>query len=167
MRDYKTMMDLHPSLIGTMSVIGATAVGAPVDTLGFKDVLATLVAGAVFGSGTGSTITLAVKIQECATAAGTGALWADITNGAINNTFAFTTMTFTGTDPTMKQEAKYERLIDANRLRFLRAHATLAGTVGLGPKFAVSFLLGRPDDTLYVVSPSTQSTSNGEFTILR
>jgi hypothetical protein len=166
MRLLSDMYELRPSLIGTISTIGATAVGAPVSILGFREVLGTLVAGAVAGSGTGSTVTLAVKIQQSATATGTGALWTDVTPGDVNSTFAFTTMTFTGTDPAFKMEKKYERIGNTLTGPYIRAHATLAGTVGLGPKFCVNFLCGKPTDTLYVPSSSTASTGNVEFTKL-
>lgn len=164
MRQYTDLLDLHPSMIGTISTIGATAIGSPVDTMGFADVLATLCAGAVFGSGTGSTITLAIKVQESASAIGTN--WTDITDGAVNGSFDFDTVTLTGTSSVMVMEKQYERLNDSVRLRYIRAHATLAGTVGLGPKFCVAFLLGRPDDTLYIQSAETQATGNEEYTKL-
>lgn len=167
MRNLTDSLSLHPSLIGTISTIGGTAVGAPICVQGFREVLATLVAGAIFGSGAGSTITLAVKVQQSGSAAGTGALWTDITPGDVNSTFAFTTMTFTGTDPTLKMESKYERIGNAITGKFIRAHATLAGTVGLGPKFCVNFLLGRPVDSIYVGSASTEATGNGEYTLLK
>ena len=168
MRDYSSILELRPTLIGTLSTIGGTALGAPVDTRGFADVLATLVAGAVFGSGTGSTVALAVKIQESATPTGTGALWTDITDGAIHaGSFDFDAITITGTDPGLYMQKQYDRLNDANRKRWLRAHATLSGTVGLGAKVAVSFLLGRPDDTLYANNATTLGTGNPEYTLLK
>ena len=166
MRQHPDCLELRPSLIGTLSTIGGTAVGAPVSILGFRDVLATLVAGAVFGSGSGSTIALAVKIQQSATPTGTGALWTDVTPGDVNTTYAFTTMTFTGTDPAFKMQKIYERVGNSLTGPWIRAHATLAGTVGLGPKFCVNFLMGRPNDTLYVQSASTHSTGNVEYTKL-
>jgi hypothetical protein len=166
MRNYADIFAYHPSMIGTLSTIGGTAIGAPVCIQGFRDVLALLTAGAVFGSGTGSTITLAVKMQQSASATGTGAGWTDITPGDVNSTFAFTTLTFTGTDPAFKMEEKYERIGNAITGKFIRAHATLAGTVGLGPKFSVGFLLGRPTDTLYVGSATTEATGNVEYTKL-
>ncbi len=163
MRNYDAILDLHPCLIGSISTIGGTAAGAPIDTLGFKDVFAILTAGACFGSGTGATVTLSVKMQESASLTGTGTAWADIANGQFSGTFAFSSLSFTGTDPAMQMGKKYERLQDGTRLRYIRALATLAGTVGLGPKFAVSFLLGRPNDTNYVANAVTQATGNGDF----
>jgi hypothetical protein len=158
-----------PSLIGTISTIGATATGAPIDTLGFVDVLATLCAGAVTGS-TGSTVNLAIKIQESATPTGTN--WTDITNEAISQgSFNLTTLVFgndiaggttTGTWIPYQSVKKYAKLADANRLRYVRAHATLTGTVGIGPKFAVTLMLGRTDDSYYIQSAVVQSSGNIE-----
>jgi hypothetical protein len=120
------------------------------------------------GSGSGSTISLAVKIQESASVTGTGADWTDITDGAYHNgSFDFDTLTFTGTDPGLYMEKQYEVLKDGKRKRYIRAHATLTGTVGMGPKFCVQFLLGRPDDTLYISNAETQATTNSQFTILK
>lgn len=163
MRNYDSVMDFHPSLIGSFSAIAGTYIGAPVDSLGFKDVIALLTAGAVVGSGTGSTVTAAIKIQESSLVTGTGTAWTDIANGAINGTMAFTTLTFTGTDPGLQMGVKYEHVMDGTRLRYLRAHCTINGTVGLGPKISVGFLFGRPNDTYYVKNAATQGTGNAEF----
>ena len=173
MRNHNSVFEVRPSLIGTLSTINATAIGAPIDTIGFADVLATLVAGAIAGS-TGATVNLAIKVQESATATGTN--WTDITNEAVSQgSFNFTTLTFggdiaggttTGTWLGYQMGKKYARLSDANRLRYIRAHATLTGTVGLGPKFAVSFLLGRPDDTLYANNAVLVGSGNIEATKL-
>lgn len=165
MRNYDSILDLHPSMIGTISTIGGTAVGAPVDTLGFADVLAVLCAGAVAGSGAGALATLSIKIQESASATGTN--WTDITDGAVHaGSFDFDDVSFTGTSPVLVMEKQYEHL-GLGRMRYIRAHATLAGTVGLGPKFCVAFLLGRPQDTLYIANAETQATGNPEFTLLK
>lgn len=169
MRNYTHVVDIRPSLIGTISTIGATATGAPIDTLGFYDVMASLVAGAVAGS-TGSTVSLAIKIQESATPTGTN--WTDITNEAMTQgSFALTTMVFgndiaggttTGTWIPYQSTRKYGKMADGNRLRYIRAHATLSGTVGIGPKFAVSFILGHSDDTAYISSALTIGSGNIE-----
>ena len=177
MRNYTDVLEIRPSLIGTISVIGGTAVGRPVDCLGFSDVFALLVAGAVQGS-TGATVNLAVKIQESASPTGTGAGWTDITNGAIHSgSFDFDTLIFGGSiaggDTTAtwlpyQTGKEYEYIIgkDASRARYIRAHATLSGTVGIGPKFTVSFLLGRPNDTLYINNATTFASTNVELTKL-
>ncbi len=163
MRNYDGVMDFKASLVGSFSAIAGTYIGAPVDSLGFKDVIALLCAGAVVGSGTGSTITVSVKVQESALVTGTGSAWTDIANGAINGTMAFSAITITGTDPGLFQAVKYERVQDGLRLRYLRAHCTIAGTVGLGPKLSVGFLFGRPADTYYVKNAATTGTGNAEF----
>ncbi len=173
MRQSTSILELRPSLIGTLSTIGATAVGVPIDTLGFADVLATLCAGAIVGSG-GSTVVLAVKVQESATATGTN--WTDITNEAISQgSFNFTSLTFggdvaggttTGTWLGYQMGKKYAKLSDSNRLRYIRAHATLTGTVGLGPKFVAAFLLGHPNDTLYASNAVLIGSGNIEVSKL-
>lgn len=169
MRNYNSIFEVRPSLIGTLSTIGATATGAPIDTLGFQDVLAVLCAGAIAGS-SGSTVILAVKVQESASATGTN--WTDITNEATTQgSFNLTALTFggdiaggttTGTWLGYQMGKKYARLSDPNRLRYIRAHATLTGTVGLGPKFTATFLLGRPVDTLYSANAVLVNSGNVE-----
>jgi len=169
MRNYDECFELRPSLIGTIGVISATAVGNPVDTIGFKDALAILIAGSLQGS-TGATVSLAIKIQESASATGTGADWTDITDGAFHNgSWDFDTLTFgdelaggttTATWLPTETQKQYERLGDGVRKRYIRAHATLTGTVGLGPRYTVAFLLGRNYDSSNVVDAVVQPTGN-------
>ena len=175
MRGYDGIFEYRPSLIGTISVIAGTAVGIPIDCMGFRDALGLLTAGAVQGS-TGSTVTLAIKVQESASATGTN--WTDITNGAVHNgSWDFTDVQFghnlaggdtTGTWQTYKTGKEYDYTAgrDPNRLRYIRAHATLTGTVGIGPKFCVGFLLGRPGDTLYINNAVSFASTNVELTKL-
>lgn len=177
MRQYSDIMEYRPSLIGTISTIGGTAVGIPVDCLGFSDALAILTAGALVGS-TGSTVTLAVKLQESATPTGTGANWTDITDGAVHaGSWDFDDITFggnlaggdtTGTWQPYQTGKQYDYVggRDYKRKRYIRAHATLAGTVGLGPKFSVGILLGRPNDTLYINNATSFASTNVELTPL-
>ncbi len=176
MNDYLSRTHTVPSLIGTISVIGGTAVGAPIDRTGFADVLGVLCAGAIQGS-TGSTVTLTVKVQESNDPVATGAAWTDITNEAVTQgSFKFSTLTFgdelaggttTGTWLPYEVDKKYARLSDGNRKRYIRAHATLAGTVGLGPKFSVVFLLGKPSDSYWVpTSAVVVPSGNVELTKL-
>jgi hypothetical protein len=172
MRNYDGVFEVRPSLIGTISTIGGTAVGAPIDCRGFGDVLAILTAGALQGS-TGSTVYLDVKVQESASATGTN--WTDITNGAHTGTFDFDQITFggnlaggdtTGTWQPYAVGKAYEIVGQSPRLRYIRAHATLSGTVGLGPKISVAFLLGRPVDSLYINNATTVGSGNIELTKL-
>lgn len=175
MKDYVSKLDVRPSLIGTLSTIGGTAVGAPIDCLGFSDVMGIVVAGAIQGS-TGSTVTLSVKVQESAVPAGTGANWTDITNEAVSQgSFSFSALTFgdelaggttTGTWLPYETVKKYAKLSDGNRRRYIRAHATLSGTVGLGPKLSVVFIMGKPNDSYYVSSAVVQPSGNPELTKL-
>ena len=159
MRNLDGTLEFRPSLIGSLSVTGATAVGAPIDTIGFADVLATLISSAVVGS---NALSLAVKFQESASATGTGANWTDIANGDYSGTFAFDTISYTGTDPALSKGIAYERLM-SYRSRYIRAHATVTGTSGLGIRFSVGCLLGRPVDTLYVTNASSMGTGNVEY----
>jgi len=167
MRNYDGVFEVRPSLIGTMSVIGGTAVGIPVDCRGFGDVLAILTAGALAGS-TGSTIYLNVKVQESAIATGTN--WNDITDGAYNKgSWDFDQVSFEATTPNWIPFAvgkSYEIVGQSPRKRYIRAHATLSGTVGLGPKISVAFLLGRPIDSLYITNATTFASTNVELTKL-
>jgi hypothetical protein len=166
-------ISIQPSLIGTLSTIGGTAVGAPIDRIGFSYGVAFLSAGALQGS-TGSTVTLSIKIQESATATGTN--WTDITNEALSNSsYNLSAVTFggnlaggdtTGTWQSYQTVKKFAKLSDANRQRFIRCHATLSGTVGLGPKFVAGFVLGNPLDTLYVANPVVTASGNIELTKL-
>ena len=175
MRNDASSFSYIPSLIGTMSVIGGTAVGAPVDRIGFGECLALLSAGGIQGS-TGSTVTLTVKVQESDNPVAVGTAWSDITSlASVGGSFKFDTITFggnlaggdtTGTWQPYRTETKYAYLTDSNRLRYLRVHATLSGTVGLGPKISAGFLLGKPNDTLYVRSAVSQGSGNVEVSKL-
>ena len=173
MRSYAGMFEFTPSLMGTMSVINGTAVGAPIDRIGFADCLGIVCAGGLQGS-TGATVTLAVKVQESAVPEGTN--WTDITNEAVSNSsFNFTSIvlgdsiaggTTTATWIPYETVKKYGRLTDGNRLRYIRMHATLSGTVGLGPKICAGFLLGRSNDTAYITDPVVVPSGNPELTKL-
>lgn len=172
MRD-ASIFEFRPSMMGTLSTIAATAVGCPVDRNGFASVLGIVCAGALVGS-TGSTVGLTIKVQESAIPTGTN--WTDITNEAVSQgSFNFPTLTFggdiaggttTGTWLPYQMAKKFAKLSDANRLRWIRAHATLTGTVGLGPKFVAGFLLGNPGDTLYAAGGVTIGSGNIEMTKL-
>jgi len=168
MRSYADLLDLRPSLIGTIYV-SKTAIGAPVDTIGFSDVLAVLIVGACFGTG-GNAGVLSVKFQECATMTGTGALWSDITPGAVNATFSMADISIAdATSPIMYMGTKYEHIgaSDANRKRYIRAHATMTGTDACNPKFSVGFLLGRAVNSDYIAKAVQMGTGNSQFTLNR
>lgn len=175
MNDLTNSISVVPCLIGTMSVIGGTAVGTPVLTRGFQGALAIAMVGGVQGS-TGATVNVDIKFQESANPTGTGANWADITNEAITNgSFNLDTITLgdsiaggttTGTWLAYESVKKYCRISDANRLAYIRPHATLSGTVGIGPKLSVVLLMEKPYDTYYVQSAVVQASGNVELTKL-
>lgn len=154
--------DFMPSLLGTMSAIGGTYIGASIDRKGFSDVLAFYAIGALNPTNFTGPVTVAIKVQESAD----NSTWSDITNGAYNaGSFAFSTVTLTSTQPQIYKGEKYERFDDANRKQWIRMHATVGGTVGFGPKVCAGFLLSRPVDTYYVGQGSTQGTGGADFTI--
>ena len=175
MNDFVNNVQVVPALMGTMSVITGTAVGAPINVLGFQGMMGVCAVGGVQGS-TGATVTLSVKWQESASPTGTGANWTDITNEAVSQgSFAFDSIilgdsiaggTTTGTWIPYESVKKYCRLSDGRRLQWIRAHATLTGTVGIGPKIFVGALLEKPVDTYYVSSAVVVASGNVELTKL-
>jgi len=167
MRRMQSNLDIRPSLCGSIAGASKTACGAAIDTLGFNDCLAIMMIGGIAGTA-GVYSNLAVKFQECATASGTGAAWTDITNeGAVGGSFDFDTVeVYALTNPFMYAAKKYAKLSDGVRLRYIRAHATLTGTVGCAPKIAVGLMLGSPIETLYMKSsdnPIAMGTGNSDF----
>ena len=175
MNDLKNSIQVVPALIGTMGVIGGTALGAPIKCSGFAGVLAIAAVGGLQGS-TGSTVNVAIKFQESSNPTGTGANWTDITNEAISQgSFNMSTITVgddvaggttTGSWISYESVKSYCKLSDGNRLSWIRAHATLSGTVGLGPKVSVICLLEKPVDTYYVSSAVVVGSGNVELTKL-
>ena len=175
MKDYVNNFQVVPSLIGTLSAIGGTALGAPVSITGFGDVLGIVCAGGVQGS-TGATITLSVKVQENDSATGAGTSWTDITNEAVSaGSFSFADITLgddvaggttTATWLPYESVKKYAKLSDGKRKRFIRAHATLSGTAGIGPKLSVVFLMGKPIDSGYTSTAVVVASGNSELTKL-
>lgn len=158
MRNLDGIFEWRPSLIGSIA-IAATACGAPVKTIGFQEVLALLIVGAI--SGTADTHgVLSVTIEESATATGTGASWTTI-SGMTFDDIAFDT----GTDANLRMGKQYSLLADGTRKTWIRAKASLAGTAATGAKYSVGFLLGKPIDTLYITDAATQPTNNNQFTI--
>lgn len=102
----------------------STQTGTGVDTMGYNSAAVTLEVGAV----SGTTPTLDVKLQECATSGGT---YTDISGAT------FTQVTAANNSQVMRVEG-----LGTNRKRYIKAVATIAGTT---PSFAlkVDILLGR------------------------
>ncbi len=166
MRSLNSVMDWNASLVGSMSINGMTACGAPVDTLGFKEVLALLIANAPI-VGTATNIgTIQFNLQESATLNGTGTAWSNINNGQISGTCVATIPFLSGTAFTPCNNMIYERLQDGVRLRYIRLLATMTGTTAFNIRLAGGLLLGTPQDTLYVTNAVVQNTGTTEFTIL-
>lgn len=161
MRGYDGVLELRTVLIGTVAV-GETHYGAAIDTKGFQDVLGVLMCGAIGGTG-GNTGALSVKFQEGGSPTGTGTAFADITDGALNGSMSFADITVQALSSPLAMGKLYEKLSDNNRKRYIRCHASLAGTDGCNVAYSVGVLLGRPVDTLYITDASTQSTSNADF----
>lgn len=167
MREYSGMYELRPSICGEMaSAASATAIGAPVDTMGFADVLAILTMGGVAGTEANSN-TVSVKIQESSSPTTIGTTWTDIGDGAISGTFAIASQLIASTNPLLYMGKKYERLSDGKRKRYIRAHATIVGTAGTTVKISAAFLLGRPIDTLYINNAVSAASGNSEFSQLK
>jgi hypothetical protein len=172
MRNLEDTSVFRPALMGTISTTGATAIGAPIDTMGFAQVLAFLMCSAVAASdpSTSNPLGLAVKWQEAASPTSTGALWLDITNGAVSaGSFVMSTLTIEGTEPSFQFDQQSEILMgkDTNRLRYIRCHATVTGTTGVGIRFAVGTLLHRPVSSNYITSATTLGTGNSQYTWLK
>lgn len=74
--------------------------------------------------------------------------------------------TTTGTWIPYESVRKYCKISDVNRKPWIRPHATLSGTVGIGPKIAVALLLERPVDTYYIQSAVVQQSGCTELTKL-
>lgn len=158
-----------------MGVIGGTALGAPVYTRGYQGAVGLAMIGGVQGS-SGSTVTVSVKFQEATDPLTTGTGWTDITNeGITSGSFSLDAMTLgdsiaggttTGTWIPYESVRKYCKISDVNRKPWIRPHATLSGTVGIGPKIAVALLLERPVDTYYIQSAVVQQSGCTELTKL-
>jgi hypothetical protein len=67
------------------------------------------------------------------------------------------------TNPNLVMAKQYSRLDDSNRKRWIRAHATVSGTNSCSPKYSVAFLLGNPDDTLYINNAEVMASGNVEY----
>ena len=164
MRSLNNVLDLNASIIGSMYTNGATACGAPVDTLGFKEVLAVLIANSIAAGTNGNIGTIQFNLQEASSASATGTAWSNINNGQISGTCVATIPFASGTAYTPCNNMIYERVGDGIRLRYVRLLATLSGTTSFGIRFAGAILTGTPMDTNYVTNATVQATGNTDFT---
>ena len=164
MRNLNSIIDLNASIIGSMYTSGATALGAPIDTLGFKEVLAILIANSIAAGTNGNVGTIQINLQESATITGTGTAWSNINNGQVMGTCVMTIPFASGTAYTPCNNMMYERLQDGTRLRYVRLMATLSGTTSFGIRFAGGIMLGTPYDSGLVTNAVVQATGTTEFT---
>ena len=162
MRQLSALADFHPSLIGSLSVNGVTACGAPIDSLGFREVLMIVMANAVVGSNPGQ---VQFALQESASLTGTSTAWSTIGNGQISGTMTLTIALASGTSPVISMAKLGERCMDGIRQRYFRILATNQGTSGLGVRIAAGVLLDRPQDTIYVANALTQSTGTDSWNL--
>jgi hypothetical protein len=166
MHQIQSMQDWRPTLVGTLyaGATGATYHGNAVCINGFGEARL-LVAFKTLTAGTAVNLaTLTLKVQESATLAGTGSAWSDITDGEVMGSFKVAlTLTAPGTH-VLEATSAYERLVRGDRKQFIRVHATIAGTAGIGAALAAGFMLGSPISTLYVTNPVLFSTNSAEVT---
>jgi len=165
MRNFDAIFENRTCLVGTICA-AETAYGAPIDTRGFGAVMGMLSAGALGGTG-GNTGTLSVKWQECARVLGSTTEWSDITdNGVAGGSFDFDALTVQALTTFLAQGKCYAKLAVGGGKRFIRCHASLAGTDSVNCAYSVSVLLGAANDTLYINGGSTVSTGNSEFSLI-
>jgi len=117
---------------------------------------------------------LTVKFQEAATAASTGSDWADITSGAINGTATvygsakFDVLSITAGSVAQaephKQRKLYLLLNQDGQKRYIRAHASIAGSSGQVGQYAisVSVLLGRARESGYIIDGVSFATNSAD-----
>lgn len=163
MRQWSDIVDFVPILVGTIEGAGETAVGNPIDTMGFQDVMFMLTYGCCGGTG-GQSARLKVTIQEGASAAGTGGDMSTINDGMITGTHII--ITAYGTAPTYPYLAStywYERLNDSKRNRYLRAIVTSTNAAGCEFAYTLGAILGRPRDTLYICRATVVGSTNAEY----
>jgi len=130
--------------------VQATDRGLPIDTMGFKDILATLAIGNVGGTA-GQVVDVDAWLEESATIDGTTTAWVRIGDGAINGSANFTSTAVTvGTTNVVAQRKIYEKLDDTNRKRYIRAVGAVKSTGGSVASLAVSIILANPDNTIYI-----------------
>lgn len=167
---------MHNALTGILtasSTVSATLQGNAIDTIGFQDMIAVLCVGTLKGSGaTDEEFDVTVKFQEAATAASTGSDFADITSGALNGTgsvygsakfdvLAIAAGSVASQTP-FKQRKLYCLLNQGGGKRYIRAHATIVGTLMAQCAVSVAALLGRPRESTYIIDAIANATSSAD-----
>lgn len=166
MRSLNSVFDWNGSIVGSMAINGMTACGAPIDTIGFKEVMMLIVANAPIVGTNGNVATMQFNIQESALLTGTGTAWANINNGQVSGTCVCTIPFLSGSNFSPNNNLVYERLQDGTRLRYLRILATMTGTSSFNVRFTGGLLLGTPYDSALVTNAVVQNTGTTEYTIL-
>lgn len=154
-------------LIGTLAINAGSSVGDTIDTLGFQDMLV-IVQWAVTGGTAAAQGYLNIKMQEGASLAGTGGDMTDISMGQIGGTFNHNLSYGTAlTYPFLASTSFYERLNikrDGDFMgRYIRPIATMVGTNGCNHVYAISVLLGRPNDSTLIQRGSIFASAGAEF----
>ena len=165
---YLQNVSWQPSIIGTIydAVSGDTWQGAPVQVDGFSEAsLLVIYSAAKYGTAA-NVATITLKVQESATLAVTGTNWTDVTDGEVTGSWKVAANVTNTGSPWVGSTSAYERIVRGTRKKFLRLHATLAGTAGTTAYIAAGFLLGNPISTLYITNPTSMGTGNSEFRLI-
>jgi hypothetical protein len=178
MKSIKDISDLRLLLCGiltTTSTTATTCYSYPIDTLGFEEVMAIVTMGSLWSTAS-QNADVYVKFQEGSVAQGTGGAWSDITDGYPCGSFDVGAIATSTPGAVASQKVgywgrEYMQLGSDKRKRYLRAVASVTGTIGNGPLFvpiSVAVLLGHAISTDYIANASSATTSLTEvFTISR
>ena len=175
MRDKLATTECINALTGQLQTqngaTGNTAVGASIDTNGFKELLMVVTVGQAIGTG-GSNAQMKVTLQESGTIDAVTTGWSAINDGMVSGTAVTTSMAIVAAsgagamhDTGLWVTKFYERLNDGVRKRFIRPTATLTGTAEIVQcAYSVAIMMSRAADTgLYVVNPTVQASGTSEF----
>lgn len=167
MRPISDVAEFKTALAGMVmatAATGQTAVGAPIDTLGFSDVMAVLSIGYCTGTNA-ATGTVNVKFQEADDLDDVTTEWSDIQDGTINGTMAFVAAAVLGNTTFLYQQKLYERLDGASvagvgRKRYIRPVATVAVTANniIQMPITVGVLLGLASNSENIGVATTVGT---------
>ena len=163
MRRDTSLFQVMPALTGVMYAsdsTGVTTYGSSIDTMNFRQVLATLSVGLVSGTNA-APVEVTAQFQESINPTGP---FTDIDDGAINGTMSFTAINCLANTSYNSMGKLSESWNDSVRKRYIRVAATAKGTSGNQSwlPINVTVLLTQPSDTLYISNPTTLATGNAE-----